>query len=110
MDLQDKTNEALINELQELRQENTYLKELYDKEHTLYKHSNEALHETNFKLTLALESGHMAWWEMDVPTGNVTFNRRKVEMLGYPPENFKHYKDFTTLVHPKDYERIMNAQ
>ena len=109
MELQDKTNEALINELLELQEENTFLKELCDKEHTLRNCSDEALRETNIKLTSAMKGANMAWWEMDVPTGNVTFDKRKVEMLGYLPENFRHYKDFTALVHPKDYERIMNA-
>ena len=109
MDSHDKTKETLLNELQELREENTFLRELCDKEHTLRNHSDEALRETNIKLTSALEGANMAWWEMDVPTGNVTFDKRKVEMLGYPPENFRHYKDFTALVHPKDYERIMKA-
>jgi len=109
MDLLNKTKEALIYELQELWQENTCLKELYDKELTLHNYSDYAIRETNIKLTLAMEGGNMAWWEMDVPTGNVSFASRKVEMLGYPPENFKHYKDFTALVHPSDFNRIMNA-
>ena len=30
-------------------------------------------------------------------------------MLGYAPEKFKHYTDFTNLVHPHDFERIMDA-
>ncbi len=109
MDIQDETKEMLLNELMELRQENTHLKELYEMELTLRNYSEEAMHESNIKLISALKGGNMAWWEMDVTTGNVTFDKHKVEMLGYPPENFKHYKDFTALVHPKDYKRIMNA-
>ena len=109
MEIQYKTNEQLQQELIELREENNSLKELYDKENTMCKKAYDEMFETNLKLTLAMKGGNMAWWEMDVPTGNVTFDKYKVEMLGYPPENFKHYKDFTALIHPNDSERIMNA-
>jgi len=109
MDMQDKTKEELIKELQELQQENASLMELLDKRSLKVNYSDDAMRETNLKLTLAMKSGSMAWWEMDVVTGKVTFDKHKVEMLGYPPENFKHYTDFTSLVHPKDYNRIMKA-
>lgn len=87
MNLNDKTKEELINDLEELRLENIYLKELYDEERTFRNYSNDAMRETNI-IILALEGGNMAWWEMDVPTGNVTFSNRKVEMLGNPPEYY----------------------
>jgi PAS domain S-box-containing protein len=64
----------------------------------------------NYKrLELAMQTANMAWWEMDIASGNVTFNSRKTEMLGYNPEKFKHYKDFMALVHPEDYEKAMDA-
>ena len=109
MDIQHKTNEQLQQELLELRQEYNSLKEICDKEKSIHKYSYDEMLETNLKLTLAMQGGNMAWWEMDVPTGNVTFDKHKVEMLGYPLENFTHYKDFTALVHPNDYKSIMNA-
>jgi PAS domain S-box-containing protein len=109
MYIQDKTNEELQQELIELRQDYNSLKELYDTENSLCKCVFDEILETNLKLTLAMQGGNMAWWEMDVPTGNVTFDKHKVEMLGYPSENFTHYKDFTALVHPKDLKRIMNV-
>jgi PAS domain S-box-containing protein len=108
MDIHNKTNEEFQQELLELRQEINFLKELFDMENSMRKLSYDEMHENSHKLTLAMQGGNMAWWEMDVPTGNVTFDKHKVEMLGYPPENFKHYTDFTALVHPKDYKRIMN--
>jgi PAS domain S-box-containing protein len=109
MDIQNKTKEEFQKELTELRQEYNSLKELYDKENSMRKFAYDEKLETNLKLTLAMQGGHMAWWEMDVPTGNVTFDKNKVEMLGYPSENFTHYKDFMALVHPKDLKRIINA-
>ena len=109
MDIQHKTNEKIQQELIDLRQEYNSLKELSDKEKSLRKFACDETLETNLKLTLALQCGNMAWWEMDVPTGNVTFDKNKVEMLGYLPENFTHYRHFTTLVHPDDVKRIMSA-
>ncbi len=109
MDIQHRSNEQLQLELLELRQDYNSLKESHEKEDSIRKHEHDEMLETNLKSTLAMQGGNMAWWEMDVPTGNVTFGKHKVEMLGYEPENFTHYKDFTALVHPKDLKRIMNA-
>jgi len=69
----------------------------------------EALKENTSRLELAMQSSKMAWWEMDITTGSITFGNRKAEMLGYPPEMFKHYTDFTALLHPEDVEKAMNA-
>ena len=103
-----KTKKTLLKQLQELRQENNSLKALHEKvdRHNL---SDEALIETNSRLSLALKGGNMAWWDMNVKTGSVTFDKLKVEMLGYSPDDFNHYTDFTKLVHPDDYNRIMDA-
>lgn len=64
--------------------------------------------ENNSILEVAMHAANMAWWKMDIPTGNITFGKKKAEMLGYPPEKFKHYTDFMALVHPEDSDRIMN--
>ncbi len=61
------------------------------------------------RLNSAMEIGNLAWWEMDLPDGTVRFDPRKATMLGYPPENFRHYSDFTALLHPDDYEPAMQA-
>jgi PAS domain S-box-containing protein len=79
------------------------------KDITELKHIEQAFHENNSRLELAMETANMAWWEMNIATGMVTFDNRKAEMLGYPPEKFKHYTDFTSLVHPDDTDRAMNA-
>src|ERR1035437_3703998 len=78
MDIQDKTKEEFQKELLELRQEYNSLKELYDKENSMRKYAYDEMLETNLKLTLAMKGGNMAWWEMDVPTGHVTFDKHKV--------------------------------
>ncbi len=61
------------------------------------------------RLDSAMEIGSLAWWEMDLPDGAVRFDDRKAAMLGYPPEKFRHFTDFTSLLHPDDYEPAMKA-
>lgn len=61
------------------------------------------------RLEGAMAAGNLAWWEMELPSGKVKFNERKATMLGYPPEKFSHYTDFTDLLHPEDHDRVMKA-
>ncbi|MHC1738836.1 MAG: PAS domain-containing protein [Ignavibacteriaceae bacterium] len=60
------------------------------------------------RLDLPMQVGSMAWWEMNVKTGSVIFDKRKTDMLGYEEQSFLHYKDFMNIVHPDDYEKTMN--
>jgi len=60
------------------------------------------------RLDLPMLVGSMAWWEMNVKTGHVVFDKRKTDMLGYSKEKFLHYNDFMNIVHPEDYDRAMN--
>ncbi len=53
--------------------------------------------------------GNLAWWEMELPSKKVCHAEPKAEILGYSPENFDHYEDFTELIHPDDYEDTMQA-
>ena len=73
------------------------------------KRAEDELHENVVRLELGMSMANMAWWEMDMSTGRVTFERRKAEMLGYSAEKFKHYTDFMALIHPDDYDQTMNA-
>ncbi len=64
------------------------------------------------RLDLSLSAGNLAWWEMNVQTGMVTFNKNKILMLGYTEEEFGttvHYQKFMELVHPDDNDIAMNA-
>lgn len=76
---------------------------------TARKLAEELIQENNSRLELAMKVANMAWWEMDITTGKVNFEKRKAEMLGYNPDQFTHYQDFTTLLHPEDFERAMHA-
>ena len=76
---------------------------------TARKIAEDVVKENNSRLELAMHSANMAWWEMDITTGKVIFDRRKSDMLGYPAEKFSHYKDFVALVHPQDVDKSMKA-
>ncbi|MFZ4726280.1 MAG: PAS domain S-box protein, partial [Paludibacter sp.] len=73
------------------------------------KNAEKAMLESSLRLELAMQAANMAWWEMEMPSDKIIFNKRKAEMLGYSPENFKHYTDFMSLVHPEDAEKAMVA-
>ena len=76
---------------------------------TAQKQVEELIHKNSLRLELAMKVANMAWWEMNITTGNITFEKRKAEMLGYDPAKFHHYKDFTTLLHPDDFKKVMKA-
>ncbi len=53
--------------------------------------------------------GKTTWWEMILPSGEVSFGNAKTKMLGYPKEKFKNYTDFANIIHPKDHAKAMKA-
>ncbi len=57
----------------------------------------------------ALDVGSIAYWEVTFPSGDTTFHKSKASILGYPPEQFSHYSDFTALLHPDDLKLAMEA-
>ena len=61
------------------------------------------------KFEAAMEAAGIAWWWMELPSGALFFSPNKANMLGRDPKDFKHYKDFTDLVHTNDYEPIMQT-
>ena len=79
------------------------------KDITKSKENERKINLLNSRLESSMDAGRIAWWEMELPSGNVNFNRRKTDMLGYDAEQFKHYSDFTNLLHPEDYEKAMQA-
>lgn len=52
----------------------------------------------------------MAWWLMELPSGAIHTSDNKSRMLGYDdPSDFIHYKSYTDLLHPDDYEQTMQV-
>ncbi len=76
---------------------------------TEWRRVEEQLKKNKKRLDRAMESGRLAWWEMELPSGEVQFDDKKAEMLGYSPEKFEHYSDFTDLLHPEDHDKAMKA-
>ena len=76
---------------------------------TAIRQSEDTLNKNKSRLEFAMLAANIAWWEMDPATASVTFGNRMAEMLGYTPEKFKHYTDFTSLLHPEDFEKAMDA-
>jgi PAS domain S-box-containing protein len=107
MDYRNKSREELIQELEKLERSNFALKEgNADNYNGRVPREDETTGNIS-RLAMAMKGGNMAWWEMDISNGMVTFDIRKAEMLGYPAKKFKYYWDFTELVHPDDYDNIM---
>lgn len=61
------------------------------------------------RIKTGLNAGNVAWWIMELPSGKVYFDNLKVEFLGYSPDHFTHYQDFTKLLHPDDHQKVMQA-
>jgi|GEM_PF-2253497 len=75
----------------------------------LLEDKNRELQQYHDRLEGIMLAGNLAWWQMDVSTGKVAFNENKTRMLGYKAQDFTHYSHFTKLVHPEDYDGIMQA-
>ena len=63
------------------------------------------------RVASAMRLGNLAWWEMKLPSGIVTCDDRKLEMLGRDPAAYRnmHYSAFTDLLHPDDYAKAMQS-
>lgn len=76
---------------------------------TQLKKTEEIKIQTENRLKSAMKTGKIAWWEMDMPEGRIRFDDRKATMLGYDPQIFEHYRDFTNLIHPDDLNLAMQS-
>ncbi len=69
--------------------------------------AEQKLRENEERLQLALKGADLGLWDWNIQTGEVTFNQRWAEMLGYQPEELQgRVEDWEKLVHPEDKERI----
>ncbi len=65
------------------------------------------LRQSEERLELALRGADLGMWDWNVQTGEVRFNRRWVEMLGYEPDEIEpHVSAWKKLVHPDDMPRM----
>ncbi|MFH1137296.1 MAG: PAS domain S-box protein [Pseudomonadota bacterium] len=74
------------------------------------KQAEEALRESEERLSLALEGADLGAWDWTVPTGYVAFNQRWAEMLGYQPRELEpNVKTWEHFLHPEDREAVLEA-
>ncbi len=67
------------------------------------KHVEEALKESESRLTLAVESANLGLWDQNLKTGKIIRNKRWAEMLGYNLEEIEsNLTSFRALIHPDD--------
>lgn len=68
-----------------------------------------ALEEAKRRLEFSVNSARIAWWEMVVDTGLLSFHPLKAIMLGYALDDFANatYHSFLDLVHPDDQPRLV---
>lgn len=67
-----------------------------------------ALQESKQQLELALEGSGDGFWDWDIVTGQVYYNPRYVQMLGYELDEFPTEVDgWAKLIHPDDRQRVM---
>ena len=65
----------------------------------------EALRESQERLELAMEGAELAMWDWNVQTGELVFNPRWTEMLGYSPDEIiPHIDSWHNLLHPDDFD------
>jgi PAS domain S-box-containing protein len=71
------------------------------------KQAMEALRIAQERLELALRGADLGVWDWNVPTGQVTYDERWVQMLGYAAcELEPGYRTWETRVHPDDLPRV----
>ena len=70
------------------------------------KRAEDALRESEERLRLAQESGHIGTWDLDPATREVKWTSELETLYGVEPGSIKRFGDFTDLVHPDDREIV----
>jgi PAS domain S-box-containing protein len=74
------------------------------------RHAEEALLETQARLTMAMEAGQMGAWEWIVATGRIKWSSTLEAIHGLSPGGFGgSFQDFQRDMHPEDRDRVLAA-
>lgn len=74
------------------------------------KRREEALHQSEERLNVALSAGRMGAWEWNIQTGKIAWNSTLEAIHGIPPKTFGGgFEDFKRDIHPEDLERVLAA-
>lgn len=74
--------------------------------------AEEALRKSGERFNLAIQATNDGLWEWNLKTNKESFSTRWCEIIGYSfddPELKHTFKSWPELIHPDDYERVMNA-
>ncbi|TAA75379.1 MAG: PAS domain S-box-containing protein [Candidatus Electronema aureum] len=70
--------------------------------------AEEALRESNERLELAVKGANLGTWDWNIETGEVVFNERWPEILGYQLDEIEpHLSTWENALHPREKEQIM---
>ncbi len=72
--------------------------------------AQQEIEETNNRLKMAMEVGHLGWWDWDYENNKMITADKKPALLGYNPDevNFN-AQDYIDMIHPDDYEMAMES-
>lgn len=74
------------------------------------KAAQDAVRESEQRLTMALHAGRLGFWDWNVQTGDVVFGGMWTEMLGYAQAEIEpHLRSWERLLHPEDVPHVTAA-
>ncbi len=73
------------------------------------KRSDEVLHESQTRLSLATDAAGAGLWIMQIDTSNVWVSEKTRELFYFAPDQELNYESFFKVIHPEDHERVDQA-
>ncbi len=71
--------------------------------------ADEALHDSQERLRLAVEGTGLGTWDFNPVTGRLTWSERCKEIHGLPPDAEIDYSEYLVRIHPEDWDRVHQA-
>ncbi len=74
------------------------------------KKAEEALRQSEQRLSLALDGANLGIWDWDLTTGKALWSQRTLQMLGYEPNEIESdFRNWKKLVHPDDWPKVAES-
>ncbi|HVG07683.1 MAG TPA: ATP-binding protein [Thermoanaerobaculia bacterium] len=71
--------------------------------------ADEALHDSQERLRMAVEGTGLGTWDFNPVTGRLTWSERCKEIHGLPPDAEIDYSEYLVRIHPEDWDRVHQA-